>query len=306
VTGGAGFIGSHVVDRFADDGHDVVVVDVRSPHRPDVEFHDVDLLDLPGLVRATRGCEFVFHLAGVSNVNEAHDHPVETTEVNITGTAKVWEAARRNEVRRAVLASTVWVYAGARGPGPLAEDIPFHLPDAGHIYTSSKIACELVVHNYYDLYGQDFTILRYGIPFGPRMRQELVIPRFVRMALDGEPITVHGDGSQYRNYIYVEDLVDAHARTLNDAAVNEVFNLEGPDPVTIRRVVESIRDAVGHHVVIEFLPARAGDYPGRVVCAEKARELLGWEPSITFEDGLRRYIDWYVADAEADGEAREA
>jgi len=160
------------------------------------------------LVRATKGCDVVFHLAAVSDVNEAVADPVRTTELNVLGTTKVWEAARRNGVRRVVLASTVWVYAGAHGDGPLDEEAPFHLPSAGHIYTSSKIAGELIAHNYNELYDTPFTILRYGIPFGPRMREQLVIPRFVQMALAGDTITVHGDGSQFRNYVYVEDLAD--------------------------------------------------------------------------------------------------
>ncbi len=169
----------------------------------------------------------MFHLAAVSNVNDAFERPLDCVAINITGTANVWEACRRNGVRRAVLASTVWVYAGARGDGPFDEDTPFHLPSAGHIYTSSKIADELIVHNYAELYNQPFTILRYGIPFGPRMRDALVIPLFVRRALAGETITINGDGSQFRNYVYISDLARAHVLALGPAAENEVFNLEG-------------------------------------------------------------------------------
>ena len=109
VTGGAGFIGSHVVDRLLAAGHDVAVVDVRAPHRPDVAYFEADILDGPGLARATRGCDAVFHLAGVADVNEAAAHPVGTAEANVVGTTKVWEAARHNDVGRVVLASTFWV-----------------------------------------------------------------------------------------------------------------------------------------------------------------------------------------------------
>src|SRR5438093_5621804 len=168
VTGGCGFIGSHVVDRLVEAGHDVVVVDLRPPHRPDVAHHRVDIADLPGLVGATRGAEVVFHLAAVADVNDATAAPVETTEANIVGTAKVWEACRINGVRRAVLASTVWVYNGApHGDTVLDEEEPFLLAGVGHLYTSSKLSAELVAHSYRTLYGQEFTILRYGIPYGP-------------------------------------------------------------------------------------------------------------------------------------------
>jgi UDP-glucose 4-epimerase len=293
VTGGAGFIGSHVVDRLARDGHTIVVVDTRPPHRPDVEHHHVDILDDTGLLRATEGCDVVFHLAAVSDVNEAVADPVRTTELNVLGTTKVWEAARRNGVRRVVLASTVWVYGTASGSGVVTEDAPFDLSRADHVYTSSKLASELVAHNYFSLYGQEFTILRYGIPYGPRMRAALVIPRFVGMALRDETITIDGDGSQFRNYIYVDDLVEAHALVLADGAANEVFNLEGPEPVSVRHLVDCISAVTGRAVNTVSRPARAGDYAGRTVSSQKARDELGWVPAISFDEGLRRYVDWY-------------
>jgi UDP-glucose 4-epimerase len=297
VTGGAGFIGSHVVDRLVDDGHEVVVIDLRPPHRRDVDWFDVDLLSLPGLVRATRDCEVVFHLAAMADVNEVFAYPTEAAQVNVVGTAQVWEACRRNQVRRAVLASTVWVYSGTSGEGPLTEDMPFVINGGGHVYTTTKLASEMLVHDYASLYGQEFTILRYGIPYGPRMRDNLVIARFLRMALAAQPITVHGDGSQFRNYVYVEDLAEAHALALGPAAVNQVFNLEGAEPVTLLRIVHSIRALVDHPVAVEFLPARTGDYAGREVSADKARAVLAWAPRTSFEDGLRRYAEW-VADDE--------
>jgi UDP-glucose 4-epimerase len=305
VTGGAGFIGSHVVDRLVAEGHDVVVIDTRRPHRPDVQFRAVDIRDMGGLVRATAGCEVVFHLAGVSNVNEAFDFPVQTFDVNVTGTARVWEAARRNGVRRTVLASTVWVYAGALGQQPFAEDSPLALRGSGHLYTASKMGSELVVTSAHELYGQEFTIFRYGIPFGPRMREELVIPRFVRKALDGKTLTIHGDGLQFRKYVYVEDMVEAHLLALGEAGANQVFNLEGPAPVSIRHMAEVVRDLVDKTLAIEFIPARPGDYAGQEVSGRKAADLLGWVPRTGFREGMRRYLEWYTAET-VEGRASEA
>ena len=179
VTGGSGFIGSHVVDQMMDAGHDVTVVDVRPPHRSDVTYCEVDIVDRAALIEATVGCDAVFHLAGVANVNEAMVDPVRTFEVNVGGTANVWEAARHNGVGRAVLASTVWVYSAAASQGPGAEDTPMSVWNPGHVYTASKLAAEMVATSYAQLYGLSYTILRYGIPYGPRMREELVIPRFL-------------------------------------------------------------------------------------------------------------------------------
>jgi UDP-glucose 4-epimerase len=271
------------------------VLDVRPPHRADVGFTPLDITDVDALTAAFAGVDSVFHLAAVSNINDAYARPLETVAVNVAGTANVWEAARRCNVARAVLASTVWVYAGARGPGPFDEDTPFHLPSAGHIYTSSKIAAEMIVHNYAELYGQPFTILRYGIPYGPRMRDELVIPEFLRRALDGRPITINGDGSQFRNYVYVADLCDAHLRALAPVAENEVFNLEGTDPVSVLRLAQTVRSIIGDHVAIEHVPARVGDFAGTMVSADKARRLLGWTASTSFDVGMRLTVDSFLA-----------
>ena len=302
VTGGSGFIGSHVVDKLLAAGHRVLVIDRRPPHRPDAAYRDVDITDLNGLLRATAGCDAIFHLAGVANVNDAHADPVGTMEINVVGTARVWEAARRNQVGRAVLASTVWVYASATGEEAADEDTPFRLDGTGHVYTASKLAAELVVTSYADLYDQKYTILRYGIPYGPRMREELVIPRFVRAALAGEKITIHGDGLQYRNYVYVEDMADAHLLTLADEATNQTFNLEGPAPVSIRQVAEVVRSLANPLLHIEFVPARPGDYAGREVSPRKAAELIGWQATTPFEEGMQRYLEWWLGDTDTGSE----
>ena len=274
------------------------MIDRRPPHRLDVVFRDVDVTDLPGLVRATSGCQAVFHLAAVSNVNDALADPVATFDVNVTGTARVWEAARRNGIGRAFLASTVWVYAAAGGEEAVTEETPLGAVGTEHVYTASKVAAELVVTSFGELYGQPYTILRYGIPFGPRMRDELVIPRFVSNAQAGNAITIHGDGLQFRSYVYVEDLADAHLLALDEAATNQVFNLEGPDPVSIRRVAEVVRGLVNPLLAIEFVPGRPGDYAGREVSAEKAAEVLGWRAGTSFEEGMRRYTDWWLEESE--------
>jgi len=294
VTGGSGFIASHVVDQLLSAGHEVVAIDHRvRPHRDDVQFEDIDVLSLSALIQATVGCDFIFHLAAVSNVNYAHKYPVYTVDLNINGTANVLEAARLNAVARVFFASTVWIYTGTRGNGSLTEDEPFHLPDAGHIYTTSKIASEMIIHNYWQLYRQPFTILRYGIPYGPRMREELVIPIFIRKALKGEPIVIQGDGSQYRNYVYIEDLARAHLLALNKKAENQVYNLEGSRRISIADIAATINRVLGGGVQIQYVPARPGDYAGKEVSAGKIRDELGWEPRIDFEEGMASTIAWF-------------
>ena len=253
VTGGSGFIGSHVVDALVDAGHRVTVIDHRvRPHRSDVEFEDVDLLDLSSVLAATREAEHIFHLAAVSNVNYAYKYPAYSTALNVMGTTNVLEAARVNGAKRVHLASTVWVYNGSPDDEQeVDETVPFYLNGAGHIYTSTKMACEMLCHNYGELYDLPFTVLRYGIPYGPRMREELLIPIFLKKALNGESLTVAGDGSQYRKFVYVTDIARAHLLAMDESAARQTYNLEGPERVTVLQVAERIRDLIGDHVKIE-------------------------------------------------------
>jgi UDP-glucose 4-epimerase len=294
VTGGSGFIGSHVVDALKDAGLAVTVVDYRvTPHRQDVEFENVDLMDLSSVLSATRGADHIFHLAAVSNVNYAYKYPVYTTALNVVGTANVLEAARINGNARVYMASTVWVYNGSPNGGRVDEATPFYLDGAGHIYTSTKMACEMICHNYAQLYKVPFTVLRLGIPYGPRMREELLIPAFIKKALNGEALTVAGKGDQYRNFVYVRDLAQAHVLAMSDNAINRTYNLEGLRKVTVLEVAQGIRSNIGEHVKIDFVPERPGDFGGKEVSADKAESELGWRPSVEFEDGLRRTVGWF-------------
>jgi UDP-glucose 4-epimerase len=296
VTGGSGFIGSHVVDALVEAGCQVTVLDHRvRPHRRDVGFEDVDLMDLSSVLVATRGAEHVFHLAAVANVNYAFKYPVYTTALNVLGTANMLEASRLNGVRRFYMASTVWVYNGSPDSRVLDETAPFYLDGAGHIYTSTKMASEMVCHNYGQLYGVPFTVLRYGIPYGPRMREELLIPVFLRKALAGEPLSVAGRGEQFRKFVYVQDLARGHVLAMADAAANQTYNLEGRRRVSVLEVAEGIRKLVGEQVRIEHGPERPGDFGGKDVSGAKAERELGWTPRVDFEDGLRETVAWFRA-----------
>lgn len=293
ITGGAGFIGSHVVDYLIKAGLQVVVLDKGvEPHRSDVDFVDLDVIDYQAVLEATKGCDYIFHLAAVSNVNHAFANPVYCVQANGLGTVHILEAARQHGTQRVFLASTVWVYSGS-SDGFVHEDSPFFMAGAGHIYTSTKIAAEMFCNDYWKLYQQPFTVLRYGIPYGPRMRDELVIPIFLRKALCGEPITITGDGSQYRNFVYVEDLAQAHILAMAEVAANQTYNLEGKQRVTIRDIAETINHLLEGRVKIEYLPARPGDYGGKEVSAEKAKQELGWDPQVGFAEGMQHTLEWY-------------
>ena len=293
VTGGSGFIGSHVVDKLINAGHEVVVMDHRiKPHRNDVEFKDVDIVDFSSVLDATKDCDYIFHLAAMSNVNHVYEKPVYSVELNVTGTVNILEAARQNSCKRVIFASTVWVYSGCNGMY-VNESSPFFMPGAGHIYSSSKIAGEFLICDYQKLYGVPYTILRYGIPYGPRMRMELVIPIFLKKALDGEPLTLAGDGSQYRNFIYVEDLADAHVLALSKKAENEILNLEGMRRISIKEIAQTIDALYDKDVTIEYMDARPGDYEGKEASNDKIKRLLDWEPTIDFKEGMQHTLEWF-------------
>ena len=293
VTGGCGFIGSHVVDKLRDEHIDVRVLDNQgAPHRDDVEHIRVDIMDQNALIEATRGVDVVYHLAAVADVNHVAADPVGSVALNILGTANVLEAARQNELKRVVLASTVWVYGAARDER-VDESTLFDASLTGHVYTTTKLASEMLCHDYQTLYKVPFTILRYGIPYGPRMRPALVIPIFMRKAINGESLTVAGDGSQNRKFVYVEDLADAHVLALAPEAENQTFNIDGSEEVTILRIAETVTKLLGGKGV-EFVPARAGDYGGKQVSSMKAAREIGWTPKIDFETGMERTVAWFL------------
>jgi UDP-glucose 4-epimerase len=295
VTGGCGFIGSHVVDQLLRAGHDVVVVDLaRGWRNPAADYREADLFDQPDLVAALAGAQAVFHLAGAADVNAVAADPVRAVQLNVEGTARVLEAARQGGVDRVLLASTVWVYGATVGQGERTEAAPVDLSRAGHVYVATKLAAEMLVHSYHEMFGQQFTILRYGIPYGPRMREALVVARFVRAAQEGQPITIAGTGEQQRNYVYVEDLADAHVRALAPAAAGQTLALEGGAPVSVREIADTVCSLV-RPVPIDHVPARTADYEGIPVSGRLAKELLDWAPVTPFAEGVRRYLAWLAA-----------
>lgn len=306
VTGGCGFIGSHVVDHLIAAGHEVLAVDTTDKYlNPDAEHARIDVLDLPALTAALAGSEVVYHLAAMADVEQVTADPVGAVRANIDGTEAVLEAARRSGLSRTVLASTVWVYGAALADSQLDgeeqeldEHAPIALERSGHLYVATKLAAEMLVHSYRELYGQHFTILRFGIPYGPRMRDELVVARFVQAALAGRPITIAGDGRQSRNFVYVEDLADAHVRALSPAAEDQTFALEGSTAVSVRGIADTVDDLLGP-VTIEHAPGRKADYASRRISSAQAKRLLGWSPRTNFAEGVRRYADWYRADQAA-------
>lgn len=291
VTGGSGFIGSHVVDKLRARGHEPVIYDLRPS--PWHEAGSVDtvlgsITDREALERALHSCDAVAHLAAVADVNDVHAEPEDAERVNARGTVAVLEAARRAGVKRIVYASTIWVYSDCAEEAVDEETL---LPAPSHLYTSTKLAGELYCKAYQELYGIDYTILRFGIPYGPRAREAAVVPAFVGKALRGEPLTLAGDGGQSRRFVYVEDLADGVALGLGEVATNRVYNLASEENVSIKQIAERIKELMGD-VEIVHTPARPGDFGGKVVCSRRAQRELGWTAATPFAEGVRLYVEW--------------
>jgi len=291
VTGGAGFIGSHVVDKLIDKGVEVRVYDMVMPtHRKDIEYYQGSLLELDTLRMALGGIDVVFHLGAIADVKDVYEEPHYAEAINVRGTMNVLEAARRSRMmKRVIYASTIWVYSDC--PDKLVDETT-PLPAPSHLYTATKLASEYYCLAYSKLYDLGITILRYGIPYGPRARPGAVIPIFVARALKGEPLTIAGDGSQFRKFVYVEDLAEGSVLALKSIAKNKIYNLEGKEKITIKQIAEAIQKNLGG-VKIESIPARPGDFSGKEISSELARKELGWEPKVSFEEGLKRYIEWH-------------
>src|SRR3954470_5471331 len=290
VTGGSGFIGSHVVDKLADAGYEPRIYDLReSPHHEPGSVDTVvgDLFDHDSLCAAMEDAEAVVHLAAYADVGIVAKEPVEAEECNSRGTLAVLEAARATGTR-VIYGSTIWVY-GASGDGLIDEDAPLGLPD--HLYTASKLAGEMYCTSYAELYEVPCTILRFGIPYGPRARPAAVIPIFVSKALKGEPLTIAGDGLQTRRFVYVEDLAEGVVAGLRDGAENRVYNLAGDETVTIRELADVVSGLIDD-TEIEHTPGRNGDFGGAVISNERAAAELGWRASTPLREGVRRYLAW--------------
>lgn len=291
VTGGAGFIGSHVVDRLAAAGHRPRILDLRrSPWHEDGEFETVigDIRRPEDVARAIRGCDAVCHLAAAADVAEVHAHPAWATELNSTGTLNVLEAARQAGVRRVVYASTVWVYSDVEADEATEDTL---LPSPAHLYTAAKLSGELYCHSYAELYGIEPTILRFGIPYGPRARPAAVIPSFVDRALRGEPLTIAGTGEQERTFVYVEDLAEGVVQALAPHAAGRTYNLAGTETTTVRELAEIVREEVADTQIVHT-EGRAGDLRGARINSDRAEREIGWRATTPLREGVRSYVSW--------------
>ena len=286
ITGGSGFIGSHVVRALVSDGFSVRVLDKLKPPSDEIEWFKGDLLNKEHVYDAMQDVDTVFHLGAVADVNVAVTDPEGCLAVNEMGTLNLLRACSGREVERIILASSVWVYGKAEGA--VTEETPVPLPS--DMYTKTKIGQEHLVYSWCQSHPLAYTILRYDIPYGPGMRMNMAIAAFVRRAMRKEPITIYGDGQQGRCWIFVTDLAYAHCLALSEAAKNQILNIAGSEFVTISEIVDILKETFGEFP-INRAESRPGDFRGVHTSIAKAQKLVGWNPATHFRQGLLKYIE---------------
>ena len=302
VTGGAGFIGSHLVEALVSAGSRVAVLDNLSggsfsnldPVKDRIEFHKNDIRQLAVLTKAAQGCDVIFHLAAVVAVQQTINDPVESAMVNDIGTINVLESARRNNVRRFVLASSCAVY----GDDPRLPKKETMTPMPTSPYAIHKLTAEHQARIYSELFGLKTASLRFFNVFGPRQDPSSpysgVISIFMTRAIANQAPVIYGDGSQSRDFVYVKDVVKALilAAGSNDSP-GKALNIGTGKNVTISRLWELIASQTGQQLVPDYAPARAGDILHSVAGINLAESVLKFKPDFSLEQGLAATLEWY-------------
>lgn len=302
VTGGAGFIGSHLTDRLLKQGNKVMVYDnfndfysgkekniEQLQNHPNFTLVRGDILDYKHLHKAISGIDIVFHLAAQPGVRYSLLHPVETNNVNTTGTLNVLRAAKENEVIKVINASSSSVYGNQeRLPiKEIAENYPISP------YGASKLAAEHYCRIYQQTFGLNIVTLRYFTVYGPRQRPDMAIHRFVKQIYENKPITIYGDGMQTRDFTYIDDIVQgtiASAETEN--IEGEVFNLGSGSRITLNGLLKLLIELT-YDFKIQYETKKKGDVSHTLADISKAQEMLEYKPQVDLKEGLSRFIQWY-------------
>ena len=308
VTGGVGFIGSHVCERLLEAGHAVCALDdLNDFYDPAIKqstlrelqsraqsfsFVHADITNRGELdeIFGSMAFDQIIHLAARAGVRPSLENPALYQRVNVEGTVNVLEAARERGVKKITIASSSSVY-GVNSKVPFSEADPIF--NAISPYAASKLACEALGHVYHHVYGMDVCMLRFFTVYGPRQRPDLAIHKFARLMQSGQPIPVFGDGGTSRDYTYVDDTVDGVIAATERKFGCEIINLGESQPVKLSRLIELIESALGVKAEINREPVQPGDVPITFANIEKAQRLLDYNPQTKIEDGIPRFIEWF-------------
>jgi len=310
VTGGAGFIGGHLAERFLTQGHDVTVLDALLPfYDPgikeatieaareaaaesgaDYEFVEGSVSDDEQVSSLVAEADMIYHQAAQAGVRASVAEPQKVHDINVTGTVTILEAAREHGVERVVNASSSSVYGKP-------ESLPYdeaHPTEPVSPYGVSKLSAEHYVRVYNEVYGLPTVSLRYFTVYGPRMRPNMAFTNFVSRCLHGESPIIYGDGQQTRDFTYIEDIAAANERLLETSAADgEVVNVGSGDRITVEKLASVIRDEIDPSLEIVYDDPREGDAEHTHADVSKAADLLGYEPSVSIVEGARLFVEWY-------------
>ena len=305
ITGGAGFIGSHLCDKYTKEGHTVLCLDnfmsgnlTNVRHLLDCRNFKLikgDIRDFESLEKITRDVDIIFHLAAQIHVDRSYVEPRLTYEVNVIGTQNILEVARLHDAKRVIYASTSEVYGSAQHV-PIDEKHPLNAP---HPYGASKIAADRMCYAYIQTYGMDISILRLFNVFGPRQRDigyGGVVSIFTRRVLSNVPPIIYGDGLQTRDYTYIDDAVKAYDLVLNhNEPITEPINFGGGKEVSILDLANLIIELCGKKGSLKptHVEPRLGEVKRLIADVTQAQKLLGWEPKYNFTEGLKEFVQWY-------------
>jgi UDP-glucuronate 4-epimerase len=309
VTGGAGFIGSHLIDRLLDRGEEILCLDDfndfydPSIKRSNIETHlsspryrlaEIDIRDMAKLTELFSRYQIrkIVHLAARAGVRPSLEQPFLYEDVNIKGTMNLLELARLHSVEQFVFASSSSVY-GANTKVPFSENDRIGLTVSP--YAATKYAGELMCHTYHHLYGTPTICLRFFTVYGPRQRPEMAIHKFTQAIYDGRAIPFFGDGSTARDYTYIDDIIQGILGAMASSLAFEIFNLGESSVVTLSELVKTIEELCGRKAMIQRMPSQPGDVEITYADVSKARQLLGYHPTTPIRDGIRRFIQWFEA-----------
>ena len=317
ITGAAGFIGSHLVERLLSDGHTVLGVDNFDPYYDPAlkranlaaasengrfELREGDIRDRKFLreVFGVRPLDAVVHLAARAGVRASVEDPVLCTEVNVTGTVSLLDRCVENNVTRIIFGSSSSVYGNA-DEVPCAESAPVDSPLSP--YAATKQAGELLCHTYSYLYGLRAICLRFFTVYGPRQRPEMAIHKFTRLMLEDKPIPVYGDGTALRDFTFIDDIMDGTAAALDNVLLDrsgggrwDAFNLGSASPVQLRELIELLSEMTGKDANPDYRPALKADVVRTYADISRAKEVLCYRPKVSLSEGLRRFVEWYDKD----------
>lgn len=312
ITGGAGFIGSHLADKLLKEGNKVIVVDnfcdfynpkikednvKHNLNNANYTLKRIDIRNREELAKAFDevNVDVVIHLAAMAGVRPSIDNPIYYQEVNCVGTQNILEEMKAHNVKKLVMASSSSVYGNCKEV-PFKEDMVVDF--AISPYAATKKANEVMTHVYHKLFDFNVIMLRFFTVFGPRQRPDLAINKFTRLMLNNEPIPMFGDGTTSRDYTYVEDIVGGIEKSIeyvnNNKDVYEILNLGNSSPVSLKEMIDTIAEVLNKTPNIEELPMQPGDVERTFADISKANRLIGYEPKTSFKQGIENFVKWYI------------